>query len=134
MEECAMNVNEVLRFLCPHCAKSIHTDRRHAGKRGKCPRCKTMVVAPECLTCQGRRKIPCRECSGKGFHVEIFPTDPCPACDGSGIDPDSGESPCICCGGRGGPPESESQFECLYCDAGEVECPDCNSMDETPDE
>lgn len=48
----------MIKFACPSCSKSMHVDDRHAGKKGKCPKCGNTVVVPERSTliefdCQG---------------------------------------------------------------------------------
>lgn len=35
-----------IRFECPHCGRSIKVPDEFAGKRGKCPHCKQVVIAP----------------------------------------------------------------------------------------
>ena len=35
-----------IRFLCKSCGRKISVPETHAGKKGKCPKCKTLVVVP----------------------------------------------------------------------------------------
>ena len=37
----------MIKFTCLNCNQSIRVDDRHAGKKGKCPKCGTAVVVPE---------------------------------------------------------------------------------------
>ncbi|HNS20333.1 MAG TPA: DUF6263 family protein [Sedimentisphaerales bacterium] len=36
----------MIKFACGHCGRLISVDDRHAGKKGKCPQCKHVVVVP----------------------------------------------------------------------------------------
>src|SRR3989339_853302 len=35
-----------IRFACQECGHKITVDEAHAGKKGKCPKCKTVVTVP----------------------------------------------------------------------------------------
>ena len=35
-----------MKFKCPSCQSTLHVEDRFAGKKGRCPACKTIVVAP----------------------------------------------------------------------------------------
>ena len=37
-----------IRFRCPNCDKPVTVPAQHAGKRGKCPGCATVVQIPHC--------------------------------------------------------------------------------------
>lgn len=37
----------MIEFSCPSCDKSIRVDDKHAGKRGKCPKCGEVLVVPD---------------------------------------------------------------------------------------
>ncbi len=37
----------MIRFNCKNCGQKISVPEVHAGKKGKCPKCKTIVVVPE---------------------------------------------------------------------------------------
>ncbi len=41
-----MTSESKIRFPCPQCGKSIVVLSKHAGRRGKCPRCRTLVKVP----------------------------------------------------------------------------------------
>ncbi|HEV7281299.1 MAG TPA: hypothetical protein VGN57_13930 [Pirellulaceae bacterium] len=36
-----------IRFACPHCEKTLKVDDRFAGRRAKCPNCRTSIEIPE---------------------------------------------------------------------------------------
>lgn len=40
----------VIRFTCDFCGKQIRVPSVHAGKKGKCPQCKNLVVIPQFLS------------------------------------------------------------------------------------
>jgi len=37
----------VIRFCCKSCGQKIKVDENHAGKKGRCPKCKNPVVVPQ---------------------------------------------------------------------------------------
>ena len=37
----------MIKFQCINCGQKIRVLEVHAGKKGKCPKCKTVVVVPE---------------------------------------------------------------------------------------
>ena len=37
----------MIKFQCKHCGQKIKIHEVHSGKKGKCPKCKTIVVVPE---------------------------------------------------------------------------------------
>jgi hypothetical protein len=39
-----------IAFKCPGCARTIHVPHDYAGRRGKCPACRTVVVVPDATT------------------------------------------------------------------------------------
>jgi hypothetical protein len=55
----------MIEFSCPDCGKSIRVNDKHAGKRGKCPKCAKALVVPEpsarivfsCERCGHRIKV-----------------------------------------------------------------------------
>jgi len=94
-------VNEpdfVIKFSCKNCGQQIRVPKIHAGKKGKCPKCKNIVVVPTprqisakspgtvsftCSMCQEAIKVP--ETS-RGKLIE------CPKCGGY-VDVPSEEKP-----------------------------------------
>ncbi len=41
------NSKSIIRFHCKNCGQKIRVPEIHAGKKGKCPKCKNIVVVPE---------------------------------------------------------------------------------------
>jgi hypothetical protein len=39
--------DSIIRFNCPFCGRQIYIPRTYAGKKGKCPQCKNVVVIPQ---------------------------------------------------------------------------------------
>jgi hypothetical protein len=39
--------DSVIRFNCNFCSRQVHVPRVHAGKKGKCPHCKNIVLVPQ---------------------------------------------------------------------------------------
>jgi phage FluMu protein Com len=37
----------VIKFRCKNCGKKINAPEKHVGKKGKCPKCKTVLVVPQ---------------------------------------------------------------------------------------
>ena len=37
----------MIKFNCKNCGQRISVPEMHAGKKGKCPKCKTIVVVPK---------------------------------------------------------------------------------------
>lgn len=37
----------MIKFRCKNCGKKINAPEKHAGKKGKCPKCKTILVVPQ---------------------------------------------------------------------------------------
>jgi hypothetical protein len=50
----------VIRFACEYCGKQIHVSSIHAGKKGKCPQCKQLVVIPQLASPQPQDDEPIR--------------------------------------------------------------------------
>jgi len=56
----------MIRFACSECGRHVSVDDRHAGKKGKCPKCGAVVVVPErstimafrCDSCGQKIKVP----------------------------------------------------------------------------
>ena len=56
----------MVRFCCEHCGRKISVQDKHAGKRGKCPECGTVIVIPakstvitfHCPSCDQRISVP----------------------------------------------------------------------------
>ena len=44
----------VIRFKCPKCSKVISVKDENAGKKGRCPRCKEIVVVPKAETSEAQ--------------------------------------------------------------------------------
>jgi DNA-directed RNA polymerase subunit M/transcription elongation factor TFIIS len=64
----------MIEFSCPSCDKSIRVNDKHAGKRGKCPKCGNALVVPgqsarivfSCESCGHRIKVADRYAGKKG--------------------------------------------------------------------
>jgi DNA-directed RNA polymerase subunit RPC12/RpoP len=52
----------MIRFYCEHCGRKISVQDKHAGKRGKCPACDSVLVVPEKSTIIDFR---CEKCGQK---------------------------------------------------------------------
>jgi hypothetical protein len=39
--------DSMIRFCCEHCGHKIRVKDKHAGNRGKCPKCKTILTVPK---------------------------------------------------------------------------------------
>ncbi len=82
----------MIKFTCSNCRQSINVDDRHAGKKGKCPKCKTALVVPErstviefhCDGCGRKIKVPDRYAGKKGK---------CPKCQKPVVVPAPQEAP-----------------------------------------
>lgn len=37
----------MIRFRCKNCGQKITVGEIHAGKKGKCPKCKSVVIVPK---------------------------------------------------------------------------------------
>jgi len=56
----------MIRFCCEHCGRKISVQDKHAGKRGKCPECGTLIVIPtkstvftfQCQNCERKISVP----------------------------------------------------------------------------
>ncbi len=76
----------MIKFACSNCGQSIRVDDKYAGKKGKCPKCKTSVVVPgrssvirfRCEHCGAKIKVPDRYAGKKGK---------CPTCQKSVVVP-----------------------------------------------
>jgi len=85
----------VIRFHCKNCGQKISVPKIHAGKKGKCPKCKSIIVVPgeaertgrvsfKCSTCDEDIEVPessrgkLIECSKCGCYVEV-PSEKKPA-------------------------------------------------------
>ena len=47
----------MIKFQCDNCGKNFSVPEDQAGKKGKCPKCKTLVVVPvseDCSSVKGR--------------------------------------------------------------------------------
>jgi len=91
-------VNEpdfVIKFHCKNCGQKISVPKIHAGKKGKCPKCKSIIVVPgeaertgrvsfKCSTCDEDIEVPessrgkLIECPKCGCYVEV-PSEKKPA-------------------------------------------------------
>ncbi|MBA7626564.1 hypothetical protein ES703_34016 [subsurface metagenome] len=81
-----------IKFRCKNCGQKIRVPKIHAGKKGKCPKCKNVVVVPTlrevpakstkpvrftCSMCEGEIKVPASsrgqliECPQCGCYVEV---------------------------------------------------------------
>src|SRR5205807_1776525 len=43
---CSGKEGRMIKLECPHCGKEISTGDANAGKKGKCPSCKGLLVIP----------------------------------------------------------------------------------------
>lgn len=76
----------MIKFACSNCGQSIRVDDKYAGKKGRCPKCKTPVVVPgrssvirfHCGHCGAKIKVPDRYAGKKGK---------CPTCQKSVVVP-----------------------------------------------
>ena len=119
----------MINFACSKCGKSIRVDDRHAGKKGKCPKCGAPVVVPErstiiefhCDNCGRKIKVPDHHAGRKGR---------CPQCKEPIVVPALPEEPvaesaaptiiCAMCG---------QTVQVAEGSAGQsVECPGCGSL------
>ncbi|MGD8501521.1 MAG: hypothetical protein PVJ86_12785, partial [Phycisphaerales bacterium] len=56
----------MIRFACSSCGRLISVDEKHSGRKGKCPKCGSVVVVPErstiiefsCESCGHKIKVP----------------------------------------------------------------------------
>jgi DNA-directed RNA polymerase subunit RPC12/RpoP len=95
--------SDKIKFHCESCGQSISVPQIHAGKKGKCPKCKNIVVVPSlkkeladsagtfriiCSMCEETIEVPetsrgqAIECPGCGSHVEA---------SSGGVPPESSE-------------------------------------------
>jgi hypothetical protein len=51
-----MNTPNIIKLKCPHCSQSLRVSTQMAGKKGKCPACRTTVRVP--LPAKSRLKKP----------------------------------------------------------------------------
>jgi DNA-directed RNA polymerase subunit RPC12/RpoP len=122
----------MIRFTCGHCGRTINVDARYAGKKGKCPKCGTVVTVPErstvitfhCGKCGHKIKVPVAHAGKRGR---------CPKC----------KSPIVAPGGEDKPAEHRgaAAVTCSMCgqviepaeDSQEpfMECPGCGAYIET---
>lgn len=64
----------MISFACPSCGRVISIDEKYSGKKGKCPKCKGIVVVPEtstiiefkCESCGHEIKVPDKYRGKKG--------------------------------------------------------------------
>jgi len=69
----------MVRFCCKHCGRKINVQDKHAGNRGKCPECGTVIAIPaksnvitfHCQNCEQTISVP-RTHAGKAVQ--------CPNC------------------------------------------------------
>ena len=75
----------MIKFHCKNCGKKISVPEKHAGKKGKCPKCKNIVVVPKaekivsfkCSMCNEEVKVPetskgkLLECPNCGCYAEV---------------------------------------------------------------
>jgi DNA-directed RNA polymerase subunit RPC12/RpoP len=72
----------VIKFRCKNCGQKISVPKIHAGKKGKCPKCKSIIVVPGEAERTGRASFKCSTCdedievpeSSRGKLIE------CPKC------------------------------------------------------
>lgn len=118
----------MIKFACSSCDQRINVDDKHAGKKGKCPKCGQTVVVPggsaaiefQCAGCGHRIKVPKRYAGKKGRCPEckntvvVPPLQKAPAAE-----PETAAINCSMCGQAIDVPEGP---------AGDfVECPGCGS-------
>ncbi len=81
--------DHMVRFFCEHCGRKINVQDKHAGNRGKCPECGTIIVIPakstvitfQCQRCDRRISVP-KTHAGKEIQ--------CPSCKDRFIVPATG--------------------------------------------
>ncbi|MFC1676405.1 hypothetical protein ACFL3G_05005 [Planctomycetota bacterium] len=39
--------DSIVKFNCENCNRTIRVSKKHAGKKGKCPKCKSIIVVPQ---------------------------------------------------------------------------------------
>lgn len=59
----------MIEFSCENCGQKITVPRVHAGKRGKCPKCKQIVTIPEQITLDTKAKN--NDTKSPGVELEI---------------------------------------------------------------
>ena len=119
----------MIKFACSNCRESIRTDDKHAGKRGKCPKCGNAVVVPK------RSTLIEFACEGCGHTIKVAQRyagkqGKCPKCQSPVVVPavqDQSEKE------RG----DAARIACSVCDQviavgenvaeGSLECPGCGS-------
>ncbi|MHC4560102.1 MAG: hypothetical protein ACYS80_22680, partial [Planctomycetota bacterium] len=42
--------DSVIKFRCEHCGQKFSVHKNNAGKKGKCPKCKKIIVIPKVQT------------------------------------------------------------------------------------
>ncbi len=130
-----MKGQTMIRFACSNCSRLISVHEKHSGKKGKCPKCGTVMVVPERSTVI---EFPCRKCGHKISVPQIHAgkRGNCPKCKNVIIVPALKEIPA----------ESTKpvRFTCAMCEEeievpansrGQViECPHCGCYAESPSE
>lgn len=125
----------MISFACSSCSRVISVDEKYSGKKGKCPKCSSVVVVPErstiikfnCESCGHKIKVPDKYGGKKGK---------CPKCHEPVIIPplEQGQAvaekmvsvTCGMCGQAIEVPEHASEAF--------TECPSCGSYVETSSE
>lgn len=125
----------MISFNCSKCGQEINVADKHAGKKGKCPKCGNVVIVPEkstviefhCESCGQKITVPEKYAGRQGS---------CPKCRKTVLVP----------GGKpvGAEGTKTVHFRCAMCDeaieAPEnsrgklIECPHCSSYVEVPSE
>lgn len=125
----------MIRFACSKCGQKINVADKHAGKKGKCPKCGNVVIVPEkstviefqCESCGQKITVPEKYAGKKGS---------CPKCKKTVFVP----------GGKpvGAEGAKTVRFTCPMCEQAIqmpesskgklIECPHCSSYVEVPPE
>ena len=118
----------MIKFACSSCDQRISVDDKHAGKRGKCPKCGQTLVIPggstaiefPCASCGHRIKVPQRYAGKKGRCPKCRNTVVVPPPQGApAAAPETATIACAMCGQAVAVPQgSGGDF---------VECPGCGS-------
>ncbi len=78
MEENAPNqdaAESVIRFVCDFCGKQIRVPSVHAGKKGKCPQCKSIVVIPYSMSSPRPEQVPIAQNLDTDLFLKPLPPD-----------------------------------------------------------
>lgn len=125
----------MIRFVCSKCGHKINVADKHAGKKGKCPKCGNVVIVPQkstmiefhCESCGQKITVPQKYAGKKGT---------CPKCKNAIVVPADKRVPAE--GAK------TVRFTCPMCDQSIdmpessrgklIECPHCSSYVEVPPE